>query len=240
MQRVLIVPQDVLKDLPPSFLDRRSFVVRTAGTAREALAITAAWAPDLIIFSNGLGDMSPVQLCATIRTRGRISDDRLQRVRLLMVSDAIGVSRDELASMEVDSHLVSPIEEEELLQTIAALLAVPFRRSPRVAVETLAQVEELGNQRGEPVRSLGNVLSISECGLLLESELRLRLNGPYRVQFFLPGVDEPLAPTGQPLYLADEVQLHYAVKFTDVNARERELIRGFVESRVGAPTESGA
>jgi CheY-like chemotaxis protein len=223
---ILVVPDTLLQaELGPSFLDRGSFRVRGAANHEEALRIAEAWAPDLIIVGSSLPFCSATTFCLRVRR------DVSPAIKLLLVTEEIGVPEEDAQEVEPDAHLVSPVDQEHLLHTVAALLNVSARRAPRVAVHVLARVGGLTEDDG-PQSVLTNILSLSESGVLLESPRELRLDVVGTIIFVLPDVGHQLALALRPRVLMDEVRLHYGAEFVDASAPDRERIRDYVATRI--------
>ena len=224
MPKILIVPQKLEIEFGTSFLDRRSFTVRSAADGPAALQTALTWRPELILVGSELGsDMSAPELCEAIR-----NSSLLHSTKILMLTVALSSHASQQSSSEqADAHLIDPINESQLLETIRSLLKVSERRAPRARVEILARVEECAASEGKAPAAMASILSLSEHGVLLESEHMLTIGSENRLMFFLPGADTAVHVTGFVLY-ADEMLLRYAIEFRGVADSDRERIRGFV------------
>jgi len=212
---ILIVCELPDIELGDSFLDRRSFTVRNAGTAQEALAIARRWPPSLIVFSRRPAGMSIAELCRAVRAEPVLAD-----TRLVLVSGQVG-DAEVAGGPGPDVHLIEPVTEAQLLAAIGKLLGVPERRSPRVSVELLATVAVEG---GRSV--MANLLTLGQHGMLLECAEPLPRNVPLTVTFFLPG-GERLEVHGRVTSI-DGVQHHYGVEILGAADAEREAIAAFI------------
>jgi DNA-binding response OmpR family regulator len=229
VRKLLIVPHALQVEIGGSFLDRRSFKVRTASDGGEALAMARIWRPELILLASSLRDMSPATFCEKVRR-----DTTLGAVRLLMITSELATgSVDGFIHALADAHLVQPIEEAELLGTVGALLNVRSRRAPRLPVELLGRVTDRP-ANGEPVQLMANVLTLSEHGLLLECEQHLTVGAMDTVTFYLPGDSRRLQLDCAVLF-ADEYLLHYGVEFVGIGEDDRGAIRSYVEAQLGGP-----
>jgi PAS domain S-box-containing protein len=95
------------------------FVVLEAGSGREALDLTRTARPDLVVLDVNLPDMSGFDVCRAIK-----SDPELGRTLVLHLS-ASSVSPDSRVRGLVggaDSFLAEPIEPDELIANVGALL----------------------------------------------------------------------------------------------------------------------
>jgi DNA-binding response OmpR family regulator len=229
MRRILVVPYALLTELSESFLDRRILKVRTVKDASEALAAAAVWPPDLIIFDSHIPGMSVSDFCRTVR-----EDEWLANTRLLMLTTRYGDTPEDVSGADVDAHLVAPVEEAELLQSVGFLMDVKRRRSVRLRVELLASVS-VAKADGDKQTMMANVLGLSETGLLLETELQLVIGGEIGITVVLPQTDQRLNLVGIVLS-ADELMLQYAVELIDLTTDDAETIRSFVAGKLAGPT----
>lgn len=113
-------------------LQHAGFSVLEAGTGSQALAMVAE-GPDLVILDVNLPDMSGLEVCRRIR-----ADESTARLPVVHLSASMVSTRARVAGLEggADAYLVQPVEPEELLATVKALLRV------RKAEETLWQSEQ--------------------------------------------------------------------------------------------------
>jgi CheY-like chemotaxis protein len=225
--RILIVPPTLVQgELGSSFLDRAALRVRTAATGAEALGISRAWAPALIIIGSRLTDTTAAELATRIRRE--VDPD----IKLLMLTDLLesATADDEV---EPDGHLIEPVDPPDLLAAVAELLGVDARRSPRVAVRILAR---LAGVFEEPARESGlaNLLSLSEKGALVEAPGQLRLGAEGTLQFVIPQSGVRLTLPIRPRVLIDEIRLHYGTEFVALDEESRGHLRALVAARIGS------
>jgi CheY-like chemotaxis protein len=225
LSRILFVPDDLLTgEVRESFLDRASFLVRTANDADAALAMAEIWRPSLVVFRSDLDGVRASDFCQRLRNA------RLPKTpKLMMVTEQFGSGHEDAAGAACDCHLISPVNNEQLLITIAALLEVQRRRSPRAALETLVQAQGFLTVEGKSEPTLGNCVNVSEDGMLLECNRQLPLNTEGSVQFFLPGSSERLLLRGTVRLAIDEIRLHYAIEWQNIAPSQRSSIKRYVE-----------
>jgi DNA-binding response OmpR family regulator len=222
----LIVPGDLVTgELRSSFLDRVSCSVRTATNAREAIAIATVWQPTLVAFRSSLRGISAAHFCAEIRASGAVTPPRL-----LMLTDTIGDPLDEASDVDCDAHLISPMDMRELVDTMATLVNVHRRRSPRVPVEVLVQLDGFGLPASSD-DALATSLDINEHGILIEASNHLEVGSRGEVLFFLPGSSERLQTQAEVRMTVDELRLHYALEFLRPPELLRESIASFVQEQ---------
>lgn len=113
-------------------LRHAGFEVIEAGTGHHALAMVAR-RPDLVILDVNLPDMSGFEVCRQIR-----ADESNARVPVVHLSASMVSTKAKVTGLDggADAYLVQPVEPEELLATVRALLRV------RKAEETLWQSEQ--------------------------------------------------------------------------------------------------
>ncbi len=207
LKRVLVVPDQIIQgEIGATFFDRRSFGVRSAHEASEALGIASAWRPDLIVLRSDLAGASVRDFCLLVRAK-------LPRVKLLIVYEMLGDDASDQLDGLCDSRLLPPVSPEQLLDTAAELLAVRTRRAPRVPVDTLVHLIGFGLQASAE-GGLANAIDVSELGMLLEAGAQLDLGAEGQLAFFLPQIGERIVVPGVVRVSIDEILLHYAIEFT--------------------------
>ena len=224
MPRILLVPEGVLPQEPQSSLLKRKAVdMRVARGGKDALPFARKWAPQLIVFSSELPDMPAGQFCSAVR-----SYPELNQTKLLMLTDQFGEEMGEDAMGRVDAHLINPVETSQLLQTMAGLLNMRMRLSERIPVDLIGQIDLLEKESEEDVKSVVNIINLSDGGLLLESPIALTVGSMGRVRFFLPEASQRLSLYCLVRVLVDELALHYGVEFVGLRSGEKETLRVFV------------
>ncbi len=223
LKRVLVVPDQIIAgEIGATYFDRRSFGVRSAHDASEALGIATAWRPDLIVLRSDLAGASARDFCLLVRAK-------LPRVKLLLVDELIGDSASDALDGLCDARLLPPVSPEQLLATAAELLSVRTRRAPRVPVDTLVHLTGFGLTTSHE-GALANALDLSELGMLLEAGAQLDLGAQGTLAFFLPEIGERIVMPGVVRVALDEILLHYAIEFSDsdpacLNAIQRYISR---------------
>ncbi|HEX7478082.1 MAG TPA: PilZ domain-containing protein [Polyangiales bacterium] len=225
LARVLFVPHDLLSgELRESFLDRESFLVRTAVDADTALAMAEVWRPSLVVFRSELDGIRVSDFCLRMRAARSAAAPKL-----VMLTEQVTGSMDDVVEAGSDCHLISPVDNTQLLDTIAALLEVAQRRSPRAALDTLVHARGFAETDSSSGATLANCLNVSEDGMLLECNHQLQLNSEGCLQFFLPGAAQRLQLRAVVRLAVDEIRQHYAIEWRDIAATDRKLIRRYVE-----------
>lgn len=211
LKRVLVVPDQIIADeIGATFFDRRSFGVRSAHDANEALGIASAWRPDLIVLRSDIPGGSARDFCLLVRAK-------LPRTKLLLVDEIIGHADSDGLDGLCDARLLPPVTAEQLLDTAAELLAVRTRRAPRFPVDTLVHLTGFGlatPQGAGEEGALANAMDINELGMLLEAGAQLDLGAEGQLAFFLPDIGERIVMKGVVRVALDEILLHYAIEFS--------------------------
>src|SRR5262245_48093996 len=106
------------RELMAAILRREGFVVREGATGEEALAL-AAEQPALMILDVNLPDIDGFAVCRQIK-----KDPHTANIGVLQVSAAFRNTGDRVRGLDggADAYLALPVEHEELLATVRALL----------------------------------------------------------------------------------------------------------------------
>ena len=101
-------------------LRRAGFRVLEARTGQQALEMSTA-RPDLIILDVNLPDISGIEICKRVK-----AEEQTARIPVLQVSATLVSTEARVAGLEggADAYLTQPIEPQELIATVRALLRV--------------------------------------------------------------------------------------------------------------------
>jgi two-component system, OmpR family, response regulator MprA len=120
--RVLVVEDDAdIAGVLRRSLGMDGYEVRLAEDGEEALREAGVFEPDAVVLDLGLPRMDGVEVCRRLRAEGDVP------ILMLTARDALE-SRVEGLDSGADDYLVKPVEREELLARLRALLR---RRPPR-------------------------------------------------------------------------------------------------------------
>lgn len=134
-------------------LTRHGYRVLTALTGLEALAVAVAEQPDLALIDVNLPDIDGFEICQRLKR-----DHATQFIRVLQTSAARTQALDRVKGLEAgaDAYLIEPMEDEELIGTVRALIALAAKdRENRRLIEQLSRTE----------RQLREATDAADCGL---------------------------------------------------------------------------
>ncbi|PLP96608.1 hybrid sensor histidine kinase/response regulator [Cupriavidus pauculus] len=128
-------------------LNRADFAVLEASDGQAALSLVRQHAPDLVLLSGQLSDIDGLDVCRLIK-----SDPQTARTMVLLTSPGVTDSHRRVQALDggADTFLVEPVEPEELVSNINALLRMrgaedAFRRTS----QALHENEDLFRQLAE-------------------------------------------------------------------------------------------
>ena len=115
-QRILVVDDELqIRHLLGNTLTRAGYAVLEAATAREALLIADAEAPDATLLDLGLPDRDGLELVPLLKKRGRMP---------VIIISARDATDDKVAALDLgaDDYVTKPFDTEELLARLRASL----------------------------------------------------------------------------------------------------------------------
>lgn len=125
MTTVLLVEDEPkLRDLVRSYLEWAGFAVLSTGSGAEAIGLSAAAGPDLVVLDLGLPDVSGETVAREVRSAGPTP--------ILMLT-AKAAEEDRIAGLELgaDDYVIKPFSPRELVLRVQAIL----RRGSPVAAD---------------------------------------------------------------------------------------------------------
>jgi CheY-like chemotaxis protein len=139
--RILIVDDDeAARYVKSRLLRRQGYAVSEASLGRDALALAAAEEPHLTLLDVKLPDLSGIEVCRKIKSR-------FPHIIVLQTSAAFTGVADRTRALDggADSYLVEPIEPDELIATVNALLRL--RNAEQEARRINRNLEQLVAER---------------------------------------------------------------------------------------------
>jgi len=227
--RLLVVPDDLLEvSLRASYLDRQGVSTRAALNMQEALSIAMVWKPQLIVFGDFHDGTSGIEFAEAIRRL-----DVAEPIRLIMLTTRIDDPLDVGVGPQVDAHLVAPVDMGQLLNTVAGLIELRQRRSPRVPVEIRVRIDGVCEDEEAQPSTIANGLDLSEVGMRVEPKHPLRVGSEGLISFALPDQSQFMMLKCCVRLVVDELQYHYGLEFLDVGQEDLESLRDFIASEIG-------
>jgi signal transduction histidine kinase len=141
---ILIVDDEATRYIRSHLLRRHGYEIYEGSSGRDALALAESRSPHLILLDVKLPDASGIEICRAIKAR-------FPRIIVLQTSAAFTGVADRTRALDggADSYLVEPIEPDELIATIGALL-----RMRRAEQEVNRINENLGRLVADRTREL--------------------------------------------------------------------------------------
>ena len=112
---LLVADERTLRELLRSCLERAGFTVLSTGSGAEAITLTAAAGPDLVILDLGLPDVASETVAREMRVTGPVP--------VLMLT-ARAAQEDRIAGLDLgaDDYVIKPFTPRELVQRVQAIL----------------------------------------------------------------------------------------------------------------------
>jgi signal transduction histidine kinase len=150
--KILVVDDDDAgRYVKAHILARRGYAVSEAGLGRAAIDQVAAAPPDLVLLDVKLPDIDGIEVCQHIKAA-------FPQVVVLQTSSALISAHDRAAALNggADSYLIEPIEPDELVAVVKALLRMhKAEKELRQLNETLeAQIATGAGALGEANRQI--------------------------------------------------------------------------------------
>ncbi len=140
-QRILVVDDELhIRRLLGNTLMRAGYAVLEAATAREALQIAEAQAPDATLLDLGLPDRDGLELVPLLKKRGRMP---------VIIISARDATDDKVAALDLgaDDYVTKPFDTEELLARLRASLRHRVNQQGADAVVTAGSLRiDLANR----------------------------------------------------------------------------------------------
>lgn len=137
---ILLIDDDALLTRSLAYtLGRAGYVVRTAGTATEGLALVRRAPPDLVLLDIGLPGLDGLDALHILR--------RERQIPIILLTARRGEQDESLGlTLGADDYVKKPYDTDVLLARIAAVL----RRARPAARPTADEILTVGNLRIEP------------------------------------------------------------------------------------------
>ena len=118
--RVLLIEDDPdAREVAVAGLERAGFEMRSAGSAREALAILEGWKPDVVVSDIGMPGMDGYEFIRELRSRAPERGGHVAALALTAFARLEDVAR--ARANGYDGHISKPVNPKELAMTIVEL-----------------------------------------------------------------------------------------------------------------------
>lgn len=238
MKKVLIASKySSFLNKKSNLLMRMGFHIHTAMYGAEAFKLHEKHHYDLILIDSKLEDMCGTSFCTLIR-QGKASP--LVQIMFACFKTPGTIERAEECGANI--ILTKPIDPNDLIEMIGAVLNLKLTRSSRVEL----RVKVLCKSQHAEFTCLSR--DISNTGILLETEYDLSLGERINCQFTLTN-QRPLLVEGvvTRFKTAPEYKFFYGVKFLSLPVSARERIDEYIASipthvpmRIDASINAGA
>jgi signal transduction histidine kinase len=118
--RVLLIEDDPdAREVAVAGLEKAGFELRSAGSAREALAILDVWQPDVVVSDIGMPGMDGYEFIRELRSRGPSRGGHVPALALTAFARLEDVAR--ARANGYDGHISKPVNPKDLAATIVEL-----------------------------------------------------------------------------------------------------------------------
>ena len=231
-ERKILIADDapMFRELGSLFLARSGRVI-TANNGYEGLVMACRDHPNVVVADLDMPCMGGDELCRRIK-----ADSDLAQTPVILVT-AGGVAEDRARAVRAgaDDVIAKPISRIALIQAVNRLLrSQPLRGLARVSLEAKVQIV-----RGQQAR-WGTVRNLSRGGIFVESDHAMPPATEVALEFLLPEVKCPLAPTAQVIWhrpRAKGLPHGMGLQFLALDSTAAEAIDSFVYERAALPLD---
>lgn len=224
MKKILI--SEELKSLihvEKNILKRADFQIFTTTSAKDIVKTHRIEKVDLIILKLDMEGMRAEELCSFLR-----EEEGLKRVSILIICNN---TRSDLARVEkckANSYVTRSALQEELLQKVSQLLAIPERQDYRV----LLKITVKGNTNN--ISFFCSSYNISITGMLIETERIFAKGDIISCSFFLPNSGQIITDAMIMRVITPENKsMQYGIRYVNIDPRYQGVIEAFIKRRAG-------
>ncbi|HWP68331.1 MAG TPA: response regulator, partial [Rectinemataceae bacterium] len=125
LPRILVVDdRETNRDILLRMLQPLGFTVALASDGREALALTASWAPDLLLLDLVMPEMSGQDVIRVIRT-----DPARNNLKIIVITaSALDGEKEGVLDLGANAFIRKPFREREVLDEIGSLFGLEYLR----------------------------------------------------------------------------------------------------------------
>ncbi len=234
MKCILLIDDSVASALlTQTLFKRKGAKVLIALNVKQGLYLAKTYIPDLIVLDYMLLEEKAFELFYALRKSEQMKDIPI----LVLLEHWDKELIQQCTDCGVNKILIKPVEEAQLLDTVADLLGIPVRKAVRIGVE-LEVVHE--SPRGQ---HKGRTENISETGMLLMTPVPLDLHDIIELHFSLPNDPEPFYIYGE--VVREQEMPHddifaFGIHFIEMKNKERERLKKFIESQLNPALSESA
>ena len=217
MKKLLIVIKNFMA-AEINILNRSDFLLFTAASGDEALAIHRAERVDLIITELDMPGINGDLLCSMIRR-----DEELKHVAIIIVCTSAGPDIARVCRCKANSYITKPIQPEELREKVTQLVAVSQRKSYRVLLKASVKGRSANGSFFCSSRD------ISATGILLETDRKFAKGDVISCDFFLPGSSRIFANVEIMRVTGNHGETFlYGAKYVGLSPEHKSAIKEFI------------
>lgn len=181
---------DVSREAASELLRNHGFTIFEAATGTDALRLVTEVRPQLVLLDVKLPDISGHEVCRRLK-----ADRSTASIPILQISASFTTGRDRVAGLEsgADGYLAKPVEPDELVATIKALLRL--REAEEARRETEARYDFLFERNSLPTW----ILDMESLEFLAVNEAAVRHYGYSREEFLAMTIKSIRPPEDVPL-----------------------------------------
>jgi DNA-binding response OmpR family regulator len=202
-------------------LNRSSFHIFTADSAREALQIHRQERVDLIVSDMDLPDMGGHNFCFMVRR-----EEGLRYASLILICNDTADDLAHAAQCGANAWFARPVRPAVVLEKMEELLAIAKRQDYRVLLKV-----QVSNSTG-PDTFFCQSRNISASGMLFETDRVLVEDDVVTCMFFLPGSPQIVADAEVVRAAKINGVHHYGIRFRDLPHDSRHEIERFIATTV--------
>ncbi len=234
MKILLADDVELFLELEKTFFCREGMTLLIARTGQEAVDLARAERPRLVFMDLYMPQLDGDEACRQIK-----ADPELRFTPVVMVTH--GGREEDLERCRqagCDEIVLKPINRHQFMETARRFLAIPARTAPRVEARLRVR---FGISPDDLLEHFS--INISTGGLFLETSRPLAENSPLFLEFFLPGLPEPICCRARVAWVNAAaapckplLPSGVGVQFLDLPLEKMQQIREYIRTRELTPS----
>jgi two-component system, cell cycle response regulator len=234
---LLVDDTKLILELEKSYLKLSEVDVITAGNGREALEVIKKDPPDLIFMDLNMPEMDGISCLAQLKKDPFYCDIPI----VMLTTEGNEHDRERAAQAGCNGYLTKPIDRREFLAMARKFTVAVDRRQLRVS----CQIPVLVLDGSTPLD--GHTLDISDGGVYLVSEHRVRQDARLRMALYLPGkapflmeVNARVAWTNSDGHrVKPALPVGFGVEFHNLDERQTAALEAFLDAEAASRSCDG-